>query len=333
MAVQIPTAIAINLLAGAERRGVDPVALLSRAGLGNTPRDLTVPEFVKLVRTVTLTLDDELAGLHHRPQRIGWTAIMASYVSQAATLGEGYERAVQFMDLGDNSFRYSLRSSGSNVMFEMTRIPGRVVQNEVAIEMILMLVNRMMAWLAGNLGTINRAWFDYPAPPHAYKYRSMFLRAPLLFDQTNSGLALPATLMKLPLIRTEEQAIAYARRTPLDAFLPMDSTSGLSLEVSVIVDSVLSSEGRLVDMDEVGRALAMPSHTLRRRLKKEGVDYSDIRKQVRRDLAVRLLATSDVSVEEIANQTGFSEASAFIRAFRSWTGMTPRAYRSSDAVR
>ncbi|WP_164659608.1 AraC family transcriptional regulator [Tropicibacter sp. Alg240-R139] len=333
MAVQIPAAFVVNMLAGVERQGVDPVALLVRAGLGHPPRDLSVPEFVKLVRTVTLTLDDELAGLHHRPQRVGWTAIMGAYVSQAATLGEAYERAVHFMDLGDNSFRYCLRQSGNNMLFDMTRIPGRVVLNEVAIEMILMLVNRMMAWLAGNLGTINRAWFDYSAPSYACKYRGMFLRAPLQFDQSSSGLALPVSLMKLPLIRTEEQAIAYARRTPLDALLPMDGATGLSLEVSVIVDSTLSSEGRLADMDEVGHTLAMPSHTLRRRLKKEGVDYSDIRKQVRRDMAVRLLATTELSVEEIANQTGFSEASAFIRAFRSWTGMTPRAYRTSGDYR
>ncbi len=332
MAVQIPAAFAVNMLAGAKRHGVDPVVLLTRAGLGQAPRDLSVPEFVKLVRTVTLTLDDELAGLHHRPQRIGWTSVMGSYASQASTLGEAYERVVHFLDLGDNSFRYGLRQSGNSMLFEMTRIPGRMVLNEVAIEMILMLINRMMAWLTGNLGTINRAWFDYPAPAYVHKYRGMFLRAPLQFDQASNGLALPVTLMKLPLIRTEAQAIAYARRTPLDAFLPMDGTSGLSLEVSVIVDSVLTAEGRLVDMDEVGRTLELPSHTLRRRLKKEGVDYTDIRKQVRRDMAVRLLATSELSVEAIAGRTGFSEASAFIRAFRAWTGMTPRAYRSSDLV-
>ncbi|MEY8842002.1 helix-turn-helix domain-containing protein, partial [Cribrihabitans sp. XS_ASV171] len=71
-------------------------------------------------------------------------------------------------------------------------------------------------------------------------------------------------------------------------------------------------------------------HTLRRRLKREGVDYSDIRKQVRRDMALRLLTTTGDSVEQVAARTGFSEASAFVRAFRGWTGLTPRAYRNSE---
>ena len=80
----------------------------------------------------------------------------------------------------------------------------------------------------------------------------------------------------------------------------------------------------------IAATLGIAPHTLRRRLKRDGVDYSDIRKQVRRDMAVRLLTTTDAAVEEIAERTGFSEASAFIRACRSWTGRTPRAYRVSE---
>lgn len=317
MANRIPAAFASNMLDGARRRGLEPAAILSRAGLGTQVAPLTPPDFVRLVRSVTLSLDDELGGLQDRPQRIGVTAMMAAHLSHAPTLGEAYARAIEFMDLMDNSFRYEFREEGVHAVFEMRRIPGRLVLNELAVEMILVLVNRMLAWLVGNKGAINRAWFDYPPPAHFTAYRMMFLRAPVQFNKPSSGLALPRSLMKLPLIRTEEQAVAYARRTPLDAFLPLAGTAGLALEVSVTVDGILATERRLADMEEVSRRLGLPSHTLRRRLKREGVDYSDIRKQVRRDMAVRLLATSDFSVEEIANQTGFSEASALIRAFRS----------------
>ncbi|GAA6194074.1 AraC family transcriptional regulator ligand-binding domain-containing protein [Phaeobacter sp. NW0010-22] len=330
MAVRIPAAFAANMLEGATLQGIDPAGLLRRAGLPPQPTDLAAPDFVRLVRTVTLTMDDELGGLQHRPQRIGITAIMAGALSHAETLGEAYGRAVQFMDLMDNSFRYGFRESGSSVMFELTRIPGREVLNVMAIEMILVLVTRMLSWMAGNRGATNAAWFDYPAPGHVAAYRGMFARAPMQFGQSSSGIAIPAGLMKLPIVRSEAQAINYARRTPLDAFLPVDAAVGLSLEVAVAVENVLTVERRLADMAEVCSALGIAQHTLRRRLKKEGVDYSDIRKQVRRDLAVRLLTTTDASVEGIAERAGFSEASAFIRAFRSWTGVTPRAYRLSE---
>ncbi|MTI01929.1 AraC family transcriptional regulator [Roseibium sp. RKSG952] len=330
MAVLIPAIFAVNLLQGVTRRGGDPAAILRHAGLDTAARPISHPNFVKLVRTVTLTLDDELGGLQERPQRIGSTAILAAHASHAETLGDAYRRTVQFMDIIDNSFRYTFREEGESAIFEMVRIPGRVVLNELAVEMIMVLVNRMLSWLAGNKGAVNRAWFDYPSPPHAPIYRAMFMQAPVRFEQSSSGLAIPRNLMKLPLVRTEEQAMAYARRTPLDAFLPVDGTTGLALEAALTIDAILTREGRLADMDEVGRNLNMPSHRLRRSLKLEGVDYSDLRKQVRRDLAVRLLTTTDLSIEDIAARAGFSEASSFIRAFRGWTGLTPRAYRVSD---
>ncbi|KUJ76254.1 hypothetical protein AVO45_13170 [Ruegeria marisrubri] len=330
MAVRIPEPIAANILEGAAGRGFDPAALLARAGLPRTDADLGAPDFVRLVRAVTLTLDDELAGLHDRPQRVGTHAIMASYLSRAETLGDAFARAVRFMDLADNSFRFSLGEGGANLRLDMARIPGRTVLNETAIEMVLVLVSRMLFWMAGTPGAINGAWFDYPAPAHSASYPAMFQRAPMHFNQRTSGLAIPRTLLKLPVIRSEAEAVAYARRTPLDAFLPQDGTTGLALEVYVAVESTLAAEGRLADMAETGAALGMPVHTLRRRLKRDGVEYSDIRRQVRRDMAVRLLTTTDLSIEQIAEKTGFSEASAFIRAFRSWTGLTPRAYRVSE---
>ncbi|MBO9446869.1 AraC family transcriptional regulator [Ruegeria sp. R14_0] len=330
MTVSIPAVFAENLLQGVTRRGADPAAILKRAGLSAANRSMTHPSFVKLVRTVTLTLDDELGGLQDRPQRIGSTAILAAHASHAENLGEAYRRTVQFMDVLDNSFRYRFREEGESAIFEMERIPGRVVLNELAVEMIMVLVNRMLGWLAGNKGAVNRAWFDYASPSHAPIYRAMFLQAPVRFEQSTSGLAIPRALMKLPLVRTEDQAMAYARRTPLDAFLPMDGTTGLALEAALAIDTILTRDGRLADMEEIGRLLNMPSHRLRRTLKREGVDYSDLRKQVRRDLAVRLLTTTDLPIEVVASRCGFSEASAFIRAFRGWTGLTPRTYRVSD---
>ncbi|SDD37868.1 AraC family transcriptional regulator [Ruegeria marina] len=330
MAVTIPAAIVANILEGAVSRGADPVGILARAGLSGVVGALEAPDFVRLVRAVTLALDDELGGLHHRAQRVGTHAIMAAHVSHADTLGAAYARAVGFMDLMDNSFRFSLRQNGANLLFEMTRIPGREVLNSTAVELVLVLISRMLAWMAGNRGAINGAWFDYPAPGHAGAYRAMFHRAPMQFGQVSNGLAIPLSLSRLPVLRSEDQAAAYARRTPLDAFLPQDGTTGLPLEVAVAVESLLGADGQLPDMPKIAATLGIAAHTLRRRLKRDGVDYSDIRKQVRRDLAVRLLTTTDATVEDIAARTGFSEASAFIRAFRSWTGLTPRAYRISE---
>ena len=64
-----------------------------------------------------------------------------------------------------------------------------------------------------------------------------------------------------------------------------------------------------------------------RRLAAEGTTFKEGKNQVRRDTALHFLGKQGLSIEEIAHRAGFSESSAFIRAFKGWTGTTPYTYR------
>ena len=87
---------------------------------------------------------------------------------------------------------------------------------------------------------------------------------------------------------------------------------------------------RLLDIPElndVAADLEIHPQTLRRRLSGEGTTFKDIKNQVRRDTALHFLGKQGLSIEDIAHRSGFSESSAFIRAFKGWTGVTPYSYR------
>lgn len=83
-----------------------------------------------------------------------------------------------------------------------------------------------------------------------------------------------------------------------------------------------------VTMETVAMELAMSRQTLYRRLREEGVTFAQIHDDLRRQMALDYLGAKKTSVNETAYLVGFSEASAFVRAFRRWTGMTPLAFRS-----
>jgi len=74
----------------------------------------------------------------------------------------------------------------------------------------------------------------------------------------------------------------------------------------------------------------MSPQTLRRKLAAEGTSLREIRETVLRDAAVTALVQGEEPIAEIAERMGFSEPSAFTRAFRRWTGSPPSAYRSSE---
>jgi AraC-like DNA-binding protein len=85
---------------------------------------------------------------------------------------------------------------------------------------------------------------------------------------------------------------------------------------------------QLPSEEAIAQALHMSPRTLQRRLKLENTSYGKVVQETRMQLAQQLLASPDVSATEVGLACGFSDASAFTRAFKRWTGTTPSDYRS-----
>ncbi len=86
-----------------------------------------------------------------------------------------------------------------------------------------------------------------------------------------------------------------------------------------------------ITLDGMADKLRMSERTLQRRLADEGLSFDDIVEQQRKQLAQRYLADAKLAVSEVAYLLGYSEPSAFHRAFKRWTGMTPKEMRSRAA--
>ena len=84
-------------------------------------------------------------------------------------------------------------------------------------------------------------------------------------------------------------------------------------------------------LDAVAKAVAMSGRTLQRRLREAGTSFQDLVDEERRSAARAYLGDRHLAVAEIAYLLGYSEASAFVRAFKRWTGMTPKQFRNTAA--
>ena len=80
-------------------------------------------------------------------------------------------------------------------------------------------------------------------------------------------------------------------------------------------------------------ALNVTPRTLQRRLREEGTTYNALLEEVRRELATHYVRQSERSINEITCLLGFSEPSNFTRAFKRWTGSTPRVRASRPALK
>ena len=95
---------------------------------------------------------------------------------------------------------------------------------------------------------------------------------------------------------------------------------------NVIADEFRGGEPSL---ERIADHLGLTPRTLQRKLQELGTSYNDVLDQMRRQLAERYLREPQMAICEVAYLLGFSESSSFHRAFKRWTGVTPKEFRSN----
>jgi AraC-like DNA-binding protein len=163
----------------------------------------------------------------------------------------------------------------------------------------------------------------YPQSSDASKYAALF-GAPVLFGQSANRLLLDSGWLDgTPRLGNE---ITYSTVVGLcDAQIEeFQFRRGLVGEVRQILMKNLMRPKRFQD---VAQNLNMSARTLRRKLREEKSSFRQVVDELRRDIAIRYLRETDLTVEDIAKSLGFSDAANFRQAFRRWTKAAPSEFK------
>ncbi|MCX5146137.1 AraC family transcriptional regulator [Streptomyces sp. NBC_00320] len=318
------------VLAGAARSGIDTVPLLQEAQippllLGDDRARITPAQFARLFRALYRTTQDEFLGLSAVPSRPGTFAMMCCASLGCRDLGAAVERAATFYGLFPGGPELALEVSGGEARFTVHNDFARD-EERFLTECVLAIWHRLSSWLIGRRIPLAYAAFAYPPPPHEAEYAILF-DCPVRFGADRTGAAFDAHWLAAPLVRDEAALDAMLRRAPFDLLSRPEYGTTVAEQVRRALARQLRSSPRLPALGEVAARLAVSPATLRRRLRQEGTSFQQLKDHVRRDAAIAGLAESGEPIAELAARLGFSEDTAFHRAFRRWTGTTPGAYR------
>lgn len=163
----------------------------------------------------------------------------------------------------------------------------------------------------------------YAPPPHANRYPDLF-RVPVTFRATRNALRIDPVWLDVPFDGGKDYVFGIFTRhaDALLADLAALGTARAAVEARMLANLHVGT----LSMDSIARDLGMSRQTLYRRLKEEGVTFAEVHDDLRRRMAFDYLSARKVSVGETAYLLGFSEASAFVRAFKRWTGASPTAW-------
>jgi AraC-like DNA-binding protein len=183
---------------------------------------------------------------------------------------------------------------------------------------------RELTGLSDTADVVVSASFQHPPPAAPERYRQA-LGCPVEFNAPAVSLVIKRSAFDLPLRRADQHLFAYLERhvRALDARVAADTSIAARVRQHLVA-SVRDGEPRQA---AVARAMALSERTLQRRLADEQTSFATLVDEVRAELARMYLADPKLAVFEVAFLLGFSEPSAFNRAFRRWTGQSPREFR------
>ena len=326
--LSIPVEFVHATLANTARAGLDANQLLitnriSPRLLLETNARISMERFADLQAHTMVAMNDESLGYHLQPLPLGTWEMMCHATLSAHTLLQALQRFCRFYQLFGLKLRVDTRSSQRQITVSIDSETLSQMNSEYLAHSLLFHCHRYLSWLGNAFVPIHSATLNAPQRFSQQDYHRMFLGAPVRFsDQAELRLNRRSLMGG---IEQNELSLRHYLRHPMLIMLTQSHTaSGWAGRVYTILRRQINAPQEL---NAVADELQIHPQTLRRRLDAEGTSFSEIRAFMRRDFALHLLGKQGLSIEEIAYRTGFSESSAFIRAFKTWTGVTPYTYR------
>jgi AraC-like DNA-binding protein len=317
------------LLQYAAERGHDPQQLCR--GLGFEPDDLKSPAYrlshrqsYMLVRRALGRLGDTGLGLAigSRQTAVSW-GLVGLAMQASPTLGAAFELAVRYQRHAGALLIYEMRTSGDLCLSQVVPRFYDIDVMSFYLEEAFASTVAVACHLSGLDLVPRRIELEYPQPPHWRRYEALF-RCPVIFGAPHNLIEFDTQWLDLPLA-TRDDYVAAEITERLESARGEDK--GPSDLVETIQREVRNNLKDPPSLIALAQLFNLGERTLRRRLVAVGLSYFGIVDSLRRIKALSLLNSHDKTLAEVASETGFNDVRDFRRAFKRWTGVSPREAR------
>lgn len=329
--IRAGSALGVLEAVGARGACVDRVlaaADLGSAELADPDRMLDITRVLRLMAAAARETGDDAFGLR---LGLGWDlggglGVLSYAVLNAPTVGTALRNFERYSRTHIQGGRIALAQEGDEALlvYELGITDHELARQHVegAAAVALRILRRLIDPEFRPL----RVLFAHRRPRDVSELVRVF-GAPLCFEQRfDAALAFPATALVRGVSGADRRLLPIVERF-LDELFASDAKDAWLREVRTQIAASLCDGAP--EIGRVAKRLGMSVRTLQRRLEEHGAVWKTLVAAIRRDLAQRYLADGTASLTEIAFLLGYSELSAFDRAFRRWTGSTPLAARRS----
>jgi AraC-like DNA-binding protein len=331
----VSAGLAAALLAYAKSRGADAADLRAKADLVDT--ELTDPDgrvslrqYLALMHHAQIATIDPAFALHWG-EDVGMAdiSILGLIMNAAPTMGAAFQQLQRYgrlaMEINDpaGSPHFELHQQGNRLFMVYE---GTTVQNvpELVENAFVRLTCGPRQFLTAQ--HILSVDFTHAAPSYQHEYERIF-QCPVHFNAKWNAMELHPEVASWTVAQSPEYMSKLLEEKAEQLLLNMSAQQSVrgQIEQALLPLLHLGNPGA----DQVAAQLGMSRQTLFRHLKNEGTTYRQVLEDLRHTSAISHLKSQTLSVGEIAYLLGFSDLAAFSRAFKRWTGQSPRDFRQN----
>ena len=314
-----------------EQLGYDPTAVMMECGFDISLFDdpdnvITYNDRSSLIQHCVETTGCRhfglLVGQHIDPSALGLIGFLIQHSPDVAT---ALNSLVRFFHLHVHGAVVHLERDNGSVFLGYSIYEPNVVAHQQIEDGAVAGMFNILRKLCGASWKPDAVHFSHDKPSDSRIYKQFF-NAPLEFDAENSGLLFSAHWLNQPIVGADPDLYRYLHKQVNE--LDGQNDNDFADQVRRVLHSALYAQRTTAD--NIAALFSIHPRTLNRRLRSCGTNFQELADQSRFEISQQLLENSSMQLNQIAAMLNYSDASAFSRAFRRWSGMTPALWREQS---
>jgi AraC-like DNA-binding protein len=293
---------------------------------------ISIPKFMRIGHEAIAQTGEKALGLLMGQQmHIGDAGLAGSAAITAKDLREALHTFIEFERLSSLNCRgHSLCfmepcEDDSLLVCQFYSISPYNAYNFFVVDGILSAWFSFAGWISQHKVALERVEIEYPIQSYSDQLENYF-QCPVHFSAGRNALIFKSSSASLPSqfrCQSTFQLLTQICKQELDKILGSQNTWRKTEELVMT-----SLQGEPPQIEKIANKMGMASWTLRRKLNEENTSFSEIVDKVRRELGESYVSDTLLNFTEISFLLGFSSPSAFQRAFKRWTKVSPGEYRN-----
>jgi AraC-like DNA-binding protein len=260
----------------------------------------------------------------------GSWSILGYIMMNSKTVGQAFEKANRYSRIVGDLVHTQPESRSNRIKFIYSAPAHAPNMSRHCFEAAITSSVCMIRTITGIKLQPLEVCFTSSQPERMEEYERVF-GCPVYFEQKENSLTVDESIIRTPILMPNPELLEHFENYAREFLTTIDRRNEYTHKVTKLILSYLDEEK--ISIESIAREMNVSVRTLQNRLQEEGVIFSELLRDIRVKLAKKYLQ-EEHSVETIAYLLGFSEPSVFRKAFKKWSGVTPKEYRDrSGSIR